>query len=272
LRTTNSSMTRAVLAITASWSVSVASIVRSRKAASSAPVTGGRRTTLDVDALVAQADLLLHRGLDRVAAHPYPAAPDLALADEQPLLDERDHLLSASKALGCGPGLRRPALAAPLRLAHVEVHGAAALEHLGPHRRAAPRAPAAETTAAAAPERLGVGAPVMLRYAQVTEFGVGIRVGCPVDAPAHAAHTHGEVVRGAFGGFDAVEDGGDGGCVSWRLSSAVAAPVPPVAGVSACSGRPTSGVGGVSPCRARRRAASSAPPSAFRILPLALPA
>src|SRR5215213_11000037 len=53
------------------------------------------RAALDVDALLAKVDLLLNRRLDHVGADAHPAALDLALADPQVLLDDRDRLLAA---------------------------------------------------------------------------------------------------------------------------------------------------------------------------------
>src|SRR3954470_8497350 len=58
------------------------------------------RAALDLDPLLAQVDLLLDRTLDDVAAHPHAAAADLALADPDLLLDDRDRLLALAQVTG----------------------------------------------------------------------------------------------------------------------------------------------------------------------------
>ena len=63
-------------------------------------IPDGHGAPLHVDVLLAQRHLLGHRGLDNVGAHPHPAALDVALADPNLLLNDRDDLLSTSAGGG----------------------------------------------------------------------------------------------------------------------------------------------------------------------------
>src|SRR4051794_32025817 len=58
------------------------------------------RPAVDRHMLLAKLDLLLHRALGHVAAHPHAAAPDLALADPKLLLDHLQPLVLAAAGLG----------------------------------------------------------------------------------------------------------------------------------------------------------------------------
>ena len=107
LRTTTSSTTRASLETTASSPRSSTSMVRSWNGsppmvpACVVPDTG---TALDLDMLLAQVDLLAHRPLDHTGLDAHPAVADLALADMQFLLGDRDDLVASTHARGVGPG------------------------------------------------------------------------------------------------------------------------------------------------------------------------
>ena len=104
----DSSTTRACLETTASSPRSVASISFSLNAESPGGYRGDRPRGARRDPLLAQVDLLLDRALDDVAAHPDAAAADLALADPDLLLDDRDRLLALAQlgggAVPAGPG------------------------------------------------------------------------------------------------------------------------------------------------------------------------
>src|SRR3954451_17793212 len=167
------------------------------------------RAALDLDPLLAQADLLLDRALDDVAAHPHPAAADLALADPDLLLDDRNCLLALAQVTGGalagqpragrGGAGRSGAVAgrgggAPRELGgrHPAGHGAglvagpaALAPALGPlvdvHRAGLlqdvarpvlhPVGDAHAQQVPAAPQALGVGVPVLLRREQVGQAG-----------------------------------------------------------------------------------------------------
>ena len=59
------------------------------------------RLTLDLNGFTAQANLLVHRRFDNVAAYPHATMAHIALADTKLLLVNRNHLLSSG-------GCRRP--------------------------------------------------------------------------------------------------------------------------------------------------------------------
>src|SRR3954451_22558716 len=121
---------------------------------------------LGLDVLLAQADLLLDRPLDDVAADPHPAAHDLALADLELLLDHRHGLL---------PGLAASPLLLAGRLVAVHDRGGA-VELLRGSLRGDQRL--------AAPDRVLEGAHVLLAEAPARDLGPGLVRVALAEAPA----------------------------------------------------------------------------------------
>src|SRR3954453_18582299 len=111
---------------------------------------------LRLDVLLAQADLLLDRPLDDVAADPHPAAHDLALADLELLLDHRHGLL---------PGLAASPLLLAGRLVAVHDRGGAVELLLGRLRG---------DQRLAAPDRFLEGPHVLLAEAPARDLGPGL--------------------------------------------------------------------------------------------------